>query len=214
MCWVLCAVLPPGMNYLHTGHPAIVHRDLKSPNLLVDRDWTVKVQQLLLLLRAVSLTQPGPDVCGVGTTRAPVCTQLDCNCCCCCVYTFQVCDFGLSRVKQSTFLTSKSHGGTPEWMAPGEGGTAAGREGQHDVPLPRLPHGRNMCAGTCVCSSSTNPLLPPPPFTPQLQRSCAMSRLMRRLMCTALVSSCTSWSQGWSRGAASTQCRCVHHTRV
>jgi hypothetical protein len=33
----------------------------------------------------------------------------------------QVCDFGLSRVKQSTFLTSKSHGGTPEWMAPGEG---------------------------------------------------------------------------------------------
>lgn len=31
------------MNYLHTGHPAIVHRDLKSPNLLVDRDWTVKV---------------------------------------------------------------------------------------------------------------------------------------------------------------------------
>ncbi|KAF6253092.1 kinase-like domain-containing protein [Scenedesmus sp. NREL 46B-D3] len=60
-----------GMNYLHTSTPAIVHRDLKSPNLLVDRDWTVKV-----------------------------------------------CDFGLSRVKSATFLTSKSHGGTPEWMAP------------------------------------------------------------------------------------------------
>eukprot|EP00878_Enallax_costatus_P017272 GHUV01018140.1.p1 GENE.GHUV01018140.1~~GHUV01018140.1.p1 ORF type:complete len:339 (+),score=92.76 GHUV01018140.1:890-1906(+) len=60
-----------GMNYLHTSNPAIVHRDLKSPNLLVDRDWTVKV-----------------------------------------------CDFGLSRVKSATFLTSKSHGGTPEWMAP------------------------------------------------------------------------------------------------
>jgi len=30
----------------------------------------------------------------------------------------QVCDFGLSRVKSTTFLTSKSHGGTPEWMAP------------------------------------------------------------------------------------------------
>ncbi|KAF8067119.1 SIS8 [Scenedesmus sp. PABB004] len=60
-----------GMNYLHSSSPAIVHRDLKSPNLLVDRDWTVKV-----------------------------------------------CDFGLSRVKVATFLTSKSHGGTPEWMAP------------------------------------------------------------------------------------------------
>lgn len=29
-----------------------------------------------------------------------------------------MCDFGLSRVKSTTFLTSKSHGGTPEWMAP------------------------------------------------------------------------------------------------
>lgn len=36
-------------------------------------------------------------------------------CVVCCV---QVCDFGLSRVKSATFLTSKSHGGTPEWMAP------------------------------------------------------------------------------------------------
>ncbi|RDX80324.1 putative serine/threonine-protein kinase SIS8, partial [Mucuna pruriens] len=31
-----------GMNYLHTSHPTIVHRDLKSPNLLVDRHWVVK----------------------------------------------------------------------------------------------------------------------------------------------------------------------------
>ncbi|XP_073031092.1 serine/threonine-protein kinase EDR1-like isoform X1 [Primulina eburnea] len=32
-----------GMNYLHTRHPIIVHRDLKSPNLLVDNNWVVKV---------------------------------------------------------------------------------------------------------------------------------------------------------------------------
>ncbi|XP_002962883.2 probable serine/threonine-protein kinase SIS8 [Selaginella moellendorffii] len=60
-----------GMNYLHSCKPVIVHRDLKSPNLLVDRNWVVKV-----------------------------------------------CDFGLSRIKHSTFLSSKSTAGTPEWMAP------------------------------------------------------------------------------------------------
>jgi sterile alpha motif and leucine zipper-containing kinase AZK len=31
------------MNYLHTSHPPVVHRDLKTPNLLVDRHWVVKV---------------------------------------------------------------------------------------------------------------------------------------------------------------------------
>jgi serine/threonine protein kinase len=60
-----------GMHYLHTCSPMIVHRDLKSPNLLVDRNWCVKVT-----------------------------------------------DFGLSRMKHSTFLSSKSNAGTPEWMAP------------------------------------------------------------------------------------------------
>nr|XP_016498718.1 PREDICTED: serine/threonine-protein kinase CTR1-like [Nicotiana tabacum] len=30
----------------------------------------------------------------------------------------QVCDFGLSRLKANTFLSSKSAAGTPEWMAP------------------------------------------------------------------------------------------------
>ncbi|XWS70255.1 hypothetical protein CRYUN_Cryun03dG0032900 [Craigia yunnanensis] len=66
-----------GMNYLHTSHPTIVHRDLKTPNLLVDKNWVVKV-----------------------------------------------CDFGLSRMKHHTFLSSKSTAGTfavglrPEWMAP------------------------------------------------------------------------------------------------
>ncbi|KAK3441789.1 hypothetical protein EUGRSUZ_B01731 [Eucalyptus grandis] len=32
-----------GMNCLHTSVPTIVHRDLKSPNLLVDLNWNVKV---------------------------------------------------------------------------------------------------------------------------------------------------------------------------
>lgn len=32
-----------GMNCLHASTPTIVHRDLKSPNLLVDKNWNVKV---------------------------------------------------------------------------------------------------------------------------------------------------------------------------
>ncbi|CAM0944217.1 unnamed protein product [Alopecurus aequalis] len=60
-----------GMNYLHNCTPVIVHRDLKSPNLLVDKNWVVKV-----------------------------------------------CDFGLSRMKNNTFLSSRSTAGTAEWMAP------------------------------------------------------------------------------------------------
>ncbi|KAL7608120.1 hypothetical protein Lser_V15G12926 [Lactuca serriola] len=60
-----------GINYLHCLNPPIVHWDLKSPNLLVDKNWNVKV-----------------------------------------------CDFGLSRFKANTFISSKSVAGTPEWMAP------------------------------------------------------------------------------------------------
>ena len=32
-----------GMQYLHSCNPPIIHRDLKSPNLLVDKNYNVKV---------------------------------------------------------------------------------------------------------------------------------------------------------------------------
>ncbi|XP_061975815.1 serine/threonine-protein kinase CTR1-like isoform X5 [Populus nigra] len=60
-----------GMNYLHQFRPPIIHRDLKSLNLLVDSAYKVKI-----------------------------------------------CDFGLSRSKAKTYISSTNAAGTPEWMAP------------------------------------------------------------------------------------------------
>lgn len=46
------------MNYLHQMKPPIVHRDLKSPNLLVDDSYTVKVTvvkfEVFVLDRAIT----------------------------------------------------------------------------------------------------------------------------------------------------------------
>lgn len=36
------------MSYLHHCNPPIIHRDLKSSNLLVDKHWNVKVSHLFL----------------------------------------------------------------------------------------------------------------------------------------------------------------------
>lgn len=32
-----------GMAYLHSRQPPILHKDLKSPNILVDANWRIKV---------------------------------------------------------------------------------------------------------------------------------------------------------------------------
>ena len=47
-----------GMLHLHLCDPPIIHRDLKSPNLLVDKHWRVKVGTISCVVT------PGcPDMC-------------------------------------------------------------------------------------------------------------------------------------------------------
>lgn len=43
LCYKLSVDGCRGMSYLHTLNPPLIHRDIKSPNLLIDEDWTAKI---------------------------------------------------------------------------------------------------------------------------------------------------------------------------
>jgi len=61
-----------GMNYLHKSNPIIIHRDLKSHNLLVDDNWKVKVCDFGLskiLMSASDFTSM--TACGTPSWTAP-----------------------------------------------------------------------------------------------------------------------------------------------
>ena len=51
-----------GMMYLHSSEPPVIHRDLKSPNLLVDKHWRIKVKTAVACMpchHAYSAAMPG-----------------------------------------------------------------------------------------------------------------------------------------------------------
>ena len=58
-----------GMNFLHTHSPIIIHRDLKSLNLLVDEDWNLKVSDFGLSRFKVPTLMTGQ--CGTYQWMAP-----------------------------------------------------------------------------------------------------------------------------------------------
>ncbi|KAJ4455967.1 putative protein kinase [Paratrimastix pyriformis] len=77
-----------GLNYLHTLRPPILHRDVKSQNMLVTDDLRVKARDSpLLLIIAHSM-----------------------------IWRMGVSDFGISRLSQEAGITTAA--GTPAWSAP------------------------------------------------------------------------------------------------
>ncbi|CAN1145963.1 Serine/threonine-protein kinase CTR1 [Linum perenne] len=60
-----------GVNYLHCLSPPIVHWDLKSPNLLVDKNWTVKVCDFGLSRFKANTFIPSKSVAGTPEWMAP-----------------------------------------------------------------------------------------------------------------------------------------------
>ncbi|KAF0979932.1 hypothetical protein FDP41_001085 [Naegleria fowleri] len=58
-----------GMLYLHSNNPPIVHRDFKSANLLVDKNWSVKVADFGM--SRILDSQQQMTVCGTAETCAP-----------------------------------------------------------------------------------------------------------------------------------------------
>ncbi|ELP87777.1 serine/threonine protein kinase-transforming protein Rmil, putative [Entamoeba invadens IP1] len=58
-----------GMNYLHTQTPPIIHRDLKSHNLLVDQNWSVKVSDFGLSVTTGEMIKT--TICGTLAWIAP-----------------------------------------------------------------------------------------------------------------------------------------------
>lgn len=62
-----------GMNFLHTSRPPLIHRDLKSLNLLVGRDWRVKVADfgLTTLQQQGSSTGHGGGAGAAADSGAP-----------------------------------------------------------------------------------------------------------------------------------------------
>jgi len=61
-----------GMNYLHRSEPIIIHRDLKSHNLLVDENYKVKVSDFgLAKLLSSKENQGSMTACGTPAYTAP-----------------------------------------------------------------------------------------------------------------------------------------------
>lgn len=60
-----------GMNFLHKSNPIVMHRDLKTQNLLVDENWRVKVSDFGLSRLIEEQVSQTMTVCGTPCWTAP-----------------------------------------------------------------------------------------------------------------------------------------------
>lgn len=113
-----------GMAYLHNRRPTpLLHRDLKSPNLLLDAQLRVKVRDE----PARRVGAGGTALCARGVHAWLVGETLggsrpaNRRACCACALT-QVCDFGLARfdggMTGAGHTTTTAVVGTAQWTAP------------------------------------------------------------------------------------------------
>jgi len=65
----ICLDTARGMNYLHQQQPPIVHRDLKSHNLLVDKHWNIKICDFGL--SRITAQNQTMTACGTPSWTAP-----------------------------------------------------------------------------------------------------------------------------------------------
>ena len=135
-----------GMLYLHSREPPIIHRDLKSPNLLVTAHWQVKVS-LVHTLGSRHLVQCQVAQCASGAwsfNAMAGCEGADASAQDAlhnamppkaCTYALcshmllssqkpmtqllmQICDFNLSRVMEEISVLSSMRTTNPRWLAP------------------------------------------------------------------------------------------------
>eukprot|EP00955_Chlamydomonas_euryale_P070293 360719-Chlamydomonas_euryale.AAC.3 len=99
------------MAYLHGRSPAIIHGDLKSLNLLVDFDLGIKMSSALGKSAGVG---EGVVAAPRGKRREAFPPTQDATFFC--AHPAQVCDFGLSRIQESTSHTGRE--ATAAWTAP------------------------------------------------------------------------------------------------
>jgi serine/threonine protein kinase len=110
-CWM------QGLLQLHSHRPAILHRDLKSPNLLVDKHWRVKVPTVAAMA-AEQLHHPkrwGRHAkvlrhCAQTLVSKYIPQRIK-RC-------VQVGDFNLSRTAGSALTNSNLSANNPRWLAP------------------------------------------------------------------------------------------------